>query len=322
MFCLKGVLSFWTFCQVLRQAWSEDELSPPRDVRVDSAAVRWSPATDSPGIKYTVQSRISDGDKWHNVLGCVQTELTTCNEVSGQGCVMVRVWAQEGNRTSRAVQACSHADSCSPVVQLTPGAGLLMVHMEKNRLLENYGDHFQYKANYGRAGEKLINRSYFSSSKTIKGLDVGLRYCVQVQYECYNKAFGTPSTQHCVSIPESERTWQTRTVAIGVTLTILLGVLVGGLAFFIYRHHNKIKQFLQPPLRLPDHYFEYLSGVFPQQALSLQTSACEERHDRISIVCPEEDLSDFCLGPDSDREQDYNSPNGLDSSSGLLDHYK
>ncbi|XP_052348788.1 interleukin-10 receptor subunit beta-like isoform X1 [Oncorhynchus keta] len=312
MLCLNGVLLFWSLCHVLRQAWSEDELSSPRDVRVDSA-VRWSPAADRPGIKYTVQYRTSDREKWHNISGCVQTELTTCNIQSG--CVMVRVLAQEGNRTSRFVEACRHADSCSPEVQLTSKEGLLMVHMVKNnRLLEDNGDHFQYHVQYGRDGEELKQDLYTSTSlKTIERLDVGRRYCVQVRYLCYQKPFGTPSVQHCESIQESERTQKKKIVAIGVTSTIMLGVLVVGLTLFIYRHHTKIKQFLQPPLRLPDHYCEYLSGVFPQQDLSLTTSPCEERHDLISIVCLEEDLI-----PESDREQDYDSPNGLD----FLDHYE
>ncbi|XP_055733528.1 uncharacterized protein LOC129820693 isoform X2 [Salvelinus fontinalis] len=322
MLCLKGVLLFWTLCHVLRQAWSEDELLSPRNVRVDSA-VSWSPATDSPGIKYTVQYRTSDSEKWHNISGCVQTELTTCNELFGLGCVMVQVLAQEGNRTSRSGEACSYADSCSPEVQLTSKEGLLIVNMVKNnRLLEDNGKHFQYIVQYGRDGEELNDHDSSTSHTTIKGLDVGRRYCVQVRYYCYHKPFGAPSTQHCESIQESgcvlpsctERTRKKKIVAISVTLTILLGVLVVGLTLFIYRHHKKIKQFLQPPLRLPDHYCEYLSGDFPQQALSLTTSPCEERHDLISIVCREEDLSD--LIPESDREQGYDSPNGLD----LLDH--
>ncbi|XP_014030052.1 interleukin-10 receptor subunit beta-like isoform X1 [Salmo salar] len=319
MLCLKDVLLFWTFCHVLRQAWSEDELSSPRDVRVGSA-VRWSPATDSPGIKYTVQYWNSDSKKWLNVSGCVQTELTTCNEVSGLGCVMVQVLAQEGNRTSRSVEACSHADSCSPEFQLISKEGLLMVQMVKNnRLREDNAAHFEYNIQYGRDGEEVKQDLYTSTSfKTINGLDVGQRYCVQVRYFCYSKPFGTPSTQHCESIHESERTRKMKIVAIGVTVTILLGVLVVGLTLFIYRHHKKVKQFLQPPLRLPDHYFEYLSGVFPQQALSITTSPCEERHDLISIVCREEDLSDSCLIPESEREHDYDSPNGLD----LLDHFE
>uniref|UniRef100_A0AAZ3RSM8 Interferon/interleukin receptor domain-containing protein n=1 Tax=Oncorhynchus tshawytscha TaxID=74940 RepID=A0AAZ3RSM8_ONCTS len=144
-------------------------------------------------------SRVSDLEKWHNISGCVQTELTTCNIQSG--CVMVRVLAQEGNRTSRSVEACRHADSCSPEVQLTSKEGLLMVHMVKNnRLLEDNGDHFEYHVQYGRDGEELkVSRNV----ETIERLDVGRRYCVQVRYLCYQKPFGTPSVQHCESIPES-----------------------------------------------------------------------------------------------------------------------
>uniref|UniRef100_A0AAZ3PSW4 Uncharacterized protein n=1 Tax=Oncorhynchus tshawytscha TaxID=74940 RepID=A0AAZ3PSW4_ONCTS len=118
----------------------------------------------------------------------------------------------------------------------------------------------------------------------------------------------------CVLSSCTERTQKKKIVAIGVTSTILLGVMVVGLMLFIYRHHKKIKQFLQPPLRLPDHYCEVLPvRVFPQQALSLTTSPCEDRHDIISIICLEEDLI-----PESDREQDYDLPNGLD----FLDHYE
>ncbi|CAB1346576.1 unnamed protein product [Coregonus sp. 'balchen'] len=105
-----------------------------------------------------------------------------------------------------------------------------------------------------------------------------------------------PLAPYSVSIPESERTRHTRIVAIRVTLTILLGVLVMGLAF-IYRHHEKIKQFLQHPLWLPDHYREALS-------ITRTTSPCEEHHDLISIVFCEEDQSDCYLSPESDREQD------------------
>uniref|UniRef100_A0A4W5KLY1 Interferon/interleukin receptor domain-containing protein n=1 Tax=Hucho hucho TaxID=62062 RepID=A0A4W5KLY1_9TELE len=206
---------------------------------------------------------------------------------------------QEGNCASGAIRACSHAhpaDSCSPVVQIKPQAGFLIINIGKNCLWDEHGDHCHYVVNYGREGEKL--EEYVSKSpETLRGLEIGGRYCVQVRYVCYHNPFGTSSPLQCVSIPESERTRHTRIVAISVTLTILLGFLVVGLAF-IYRHHEKIKQFLQPPLQLPDHYREYLLGDFPQQALSITrtTRACEESHDLISIVCCEEDQSD--------REQD------------------
>lgn len=50
----------------------------------------------------------------------------------------------------------------------------------------------------------LFYQEYVSKSpETLRGLEIGGRYCVQVRYVCYHNPFGTSSPLQCVSIPES-----------------------------------------------------------------------------------------------------------------------
>ncbi|KAL0985548.1 hypothetical protein UPYG_G00158470 [Umbra pygmaea] len=327
MFVLKCVFSSWILCEVLTQALSE--LCPRGDVRLD-AGVRWSPSTDRPGVKYTVQYRTCGNgpDKWQNVSECVQTELTTCNAMSGLGFVMVRVRAQDGNR-NESVQNLTPdtAMSCSPEVNLKSLPGRLSIHWTRNNELhDDFADHFQYRVSHGREGEQLkINRSS-QSSMPLEDLEVGERYCVQVQYECYGNPFGTPSPLQCASFLESEPQWRRKVVVISLVIAGLLFVMVGVVGYLLYKNHEKIKQLIQSPqLRIPEHVNKFLLKDFTQEPLPLAgtLSLCEEQHDVISIVLPEDDQSDTCASPAaSDEEQDYNLFNGVDSSSASLVCYE
>ncbi|NP_001347680.1 interferon gamma receptor 2 precursor [Esox lucius] len=322
MFCLKCVLSSWIVFQVITQAWSQ-EVPPPRDVRVDTSGVRWSPYTDRPGVKYTVQSQTDRGE-WRDIKGCVKTERTTCDNVSA--CLMVRVWAQQGNHRSESVQACTHAMSCSPEVQLTAQAGLLLVTWRKNNnLSEEYADHFQYQVEYGREGEELKGSKRSRSSVMLQNLDVGGKYCVQARYTCYQKAFGIPSPSQCAIIPESESTKRIRISLICVFISVLLGTVAVGLIFLFHKHYEKIKQLHPRPLRLPDHYREFFNGDFNQQLMfpTSTSSPTEEHHDTISIVVSEDDQIDSSPNSSaSDGEQGYNTPNEVESSAASLGHYE
>ncbi|KAJ8004591.1 hypothetical protein DPEC_G00137870 [Dallia pectoralis] len=299
MYHLKCVLSSWVSIQVIiTQVWSQG-VSPPLDVRVDSV-VHWSRATDRPDLTYTVQSKTNDG-KWQDIDGCVQTKNTTCKKDIRGGCVMVRVWAQQGNKTSEAIEACRHATSCSPVVQLTAQSGLLLVNWRKDESLSaEYGSILQYHVNYSREGEELQYDSISEHPVTLQGLEVGGRYCVQVQYQCYHKPFGTHSRLQCVSIPESERAKHIRTTLISVLIPVFLGAVAIFLIFLFYKHLEKLKQLRPRALQLPEHYEEFFFQDFSQQ-LFFTNSYSDEHYDTVSSVLDEDDQVDS--GPYGTRPQ-------------------
>lgn len=261
---------------------SADEIPPPQDVRVDSV-LRWRPDTKHQHhVKYTVQYNIFDHQEWLEVPGCVQTELTTCNitSISMDGCVMLRVHALEGGRMSVAVQAYGYDNTCSPVFTLIPRPGSLTVNMLNNSLSYAHGDHAEYLINYSRVGHPSKKR-YSLSSVPLVDLVVGERYCVEVQYILYNTPYGPPSRTQCEVIPVSDKDRENKTLAITLPIVLALGVLVVGSAFVITRNYERIKQFLQPPMRIPPHFFEFVEIRCPILPLTIIP---EEDYDKISIM--------------------------------------
>lgn len=270
---------------------SADEIPPPQDVRVDSV-LRWRPATEHPHhVKYTVQYLIFNHLEWQKVPGCVQTELTTCDiaSISMHGCVMLRVHALEGGRTSVAVQAYGYGDdnTCSPVFTLIPRPGSLTVQMLNNSLSYAYGDHAEYLINYSRDGHpSQVKKSL--SSVTLVDLVVGERYCVEVQYILYLKPYGPPSRTHCEVIPVSDKDRENKTLVITLPILLALGVLVVGSAFVITRNYEKMKQFLQPPMKLPPHVLKFFESPCSIPPLTIIP---EEDLDKISVVLLRDDES-------------------------------
>lgn len=270
-------------------------LPSPQDVYVDSL-LQWKPGAADVHVRFTVQYQIFDDSPWKDVPGCSQTKLTSCDITSSKvddKCVMLRVRAEGEGRVSRPVNACSikHDDSCSPAVKLTSYPGFLLVHIQNNSLYEQFAGHASAKVSYAREGAQL--KEYKKTINTgvpvpINDLQQGVRYCVQVQHELYQKSYGLPSCTLCEEIPISVAKINDKTiVAISVGMLIFLGLILVTAYLYFYKC-GKIKHLIETPMRVPHHYSEFFSQEFSEQPQGLTTHENMESYDHVSIISTDE----------------------------------
>lgn len=274
------------------QVLSEEAPAQPEDIHVDNWLLTWTPASEEKDITYTVQYSSFDSTVWTDVPACVHISFNSCNvsstKASGEhGCVMLRVKAKRRRGlTSTPVQACSrHGGSCTPDFSLTAGPGSLTVHVSRNHSLAlDHEDHAKHRVYYGKEGEPLQKYEDAVGSVTIPELQEGQRYCIKVQNIYFDTAVGLPTCTRCEVIPESRKDSKLTEVLVAVVLLIVL--LIPVIAYFLIFQRGRIKQWLQPPCKIPDDFFLEPS---PEHHLPIFTSSPSEEHwDVISCISPEE----------------------------------
>lgn len=139
-------------------------------------------------------------------------------------------------------QRATPGDMCSPIVNLSVEPGTLFVHLNRNnQLVANNADNAGFRVYHGPEGAPLrvrtplphpapltiqtfwnniqtdvwrhlqANYKDTSSSLTLRGLVSGQRYCVQVGFTLYGKAYGPPSCIRCLLVPHAgEPVFRTR----------------------------------------------------------------------------------------------------------------
>ncbi|XP_019955328.1 interferon gamma receptor 2 isoform X1 [Paralichthys olivaceus] len=268
---------------------SEATLAPPQNIHVDKWLLTWTPATEERDVIYTVQYHRLGTKVWKDVPVCKQTSFNSCNvtlirDESEFGCVMLRVRAERHGLTSKSVNACSrNGDSCSPEVSLTARPGSLTVNLSRNNsiALEN-GDNVEHKVYYGKDGEPLQKYKKGISSVTIKKLEEGQRYCVKVQYVQLDEPVGPESCIQCEVIPVSRQQLTQTNVIVAVVVVVFVSFLITGMAYVLLFRHQRIKQWLQPPCEIPEHFLlEAPPGHHP---CSYASSVSDEHCDIISFI--------------------------------------
>ncbi|XP_034741092.1 interferon gamma receptor 2 isoform X2 [Etheostoma cragini] len=279
------------FMLVFVQALSASPPAPPQNIHVSNWLLTWTPSTEEGDPTYTVQYSSFSSGVWTNVPSCVHMSSNSCNVTSTKaegehGCVMLRVQAERGGRTSTSVKACSrHGDSCTPDFSLTPRSGSLTVNLSSNHSLAlEYAAHAKHRVYYGKEGEPLLKYKDAVASVTISELQEGQRYCVQVQYLYFRNPVGLATCTQCELIPESKKEGQT--VIIAVVLIVVLVCLIPGVAYFLIFKTERIKQCLQPSYNLPENF---LPEPFSEHHLSIYSSSpTEECWDVISSISCQE----------------------------------
>lgn len=274
------------WCHIVKAVISEVSLIPPRDIHVDNWMLTWTPTTEDEDTTYDVEYRSFDSDQWKVVPACAQTPSNSCNigpiaTEADYGCTALRVRAERDGRTSRQVAACSrHADSCSPGVNLTTRPGFLTVHLSRdNSLSLENGDHVKQRVYFGREGEPLEPFRNVGSSMSIHDLQEGQRYCISVEYIFFSKPVGLPSCTQCEIIPESSTVMSQVGIIIAVTIAL---VLVFFVAYVFIFQLGRIKKWLQPPCRIPDHFLPLDSS--PESPIHNFLNISEEHFDTFSIM--------------------------------------
>ncbi|XP_017297554.1 interferon gamma receptor 2 isoform X2 [Kryptolebias marmoratus] len=229
--------------------------APPTRVLVNGSQLTWSPGSEDADVTYSVDYRRFGSNSWNAVPECRSTPLPSCSPVSFRlryDCHELRVRAERAGLKSEPVQACSsHGDLCSPQVHLKAGPGSLTVGLSNNHsLFQEYAAHAKHRVYYGEEGEQLERHEDSESSAFFKGLDVGRRFCVQVQFLKYEKPFGRASCVQCDIIPPSGES--TQKVLIVAVVVIVLVVLIVGIFYIFICKYKKIKQLLRPPCSIPE----------------------------------------------------------------------
>ncbi|NP_001347725.1 interferon gamma receptor 2 precursor [Acanthochromis polyacanthus] len=279
------LLCLQNFVQVL----SEATLLPPKNIRVDKWQLRWSPATKERDIMYTVQYRSFNTDEWKVVPACVQIVSNSCNVASTKakgehGCVMLRVLAEKNGLTSIPVKACSrHGDSCDPDFNLIARPGSLTVRLASDHsLTPDFAEFAKHRIYFGKQGEQLKKYTDVASSETIRELEEGQRYCVQVQYIATNNPVGLASCIQCELIPQSGDSTQTL-IIVSVLVVFVLVAVIPGVTYILIFQRKKIKRYLQPyNINIMPELFE------PIHISILPSSQSDEHFDVLSSITPEE----------------------------------
>ncbi|KAG9331083.1 hypothetical protein JZ751_020281 [Albula glossodonta] len=225
--------------------------------------LRWTPVTGRESVKYKVQFEALNSDEWMDILGCSPTNKTHCNLTADNIEAMnvtLRVLVLDGNQTmlwgkSHPFHAITQSLLGPPTVTLHP------------------------KPENGQLSVRIDS-----------SLQVGSNYCVQVSYAYKNQPRGNSiaSTPNCTVIRESEAQRSVRVMWMTILGLVLLLVVL--LLFYTgSRHYSKIKLALQPPLKLPLHLEQFLSGEERIPQFPGIISDPEEKCLEISEVIMEEE---------------------------------
>ncbi|KAK2906413.1 interferon gamma receptor 2 [Channa argus] len=266
-------------CIQLVQVLSEALLAPPQNVHVQGDLVTWTPAIKDSDVIYTVQYKRFD-QAWKDLPSCIGTILNYCNvsfTKPKNSCIRLRVQAKKHKLNSKPVEACSrNGDTCTPEVSLTVRPGSLTVNLSRNHSLAlEHGGHAQHRVYYAKEGELLTKYENIASSVSFSDLEPGQRYCVKIEYILYHIAVGPESCVECVVILESgQRPKLTEAIAVVVAIIVLIS-LITVMAYITIFHKRRVKQWLQPPCEIPNHFMIW-SG--PGQYLPSSSSTAEFCH--------------------------------------------
>ncbi|XP_035265981.1 cytokine receptor family member b2 isoform X2 [Anguilla anguilla] len=289
-------------CAIISESGTLTLLSPPVNVTVESVNLQselsWSSVTNTENVWYRVEFR-DDHDDWH-VLECSPTTSRRCNltfDVFTNA--MLRVRAQDGNQISpwsqsRPFKAIDQSLFGPPNVTLwpRPEKGRLDVRIRDPFDRKDFSNGLKYRLYYKKPTDSnwtIHSDTLFSAS--IENLEAGLNYCVQARYVWRGKLRpnSIPSTPKCAIISESENSRTIRTVWVTALIILLTFGLSLMCIFMVNRNYDKFKQALQPPMRMPEHLYKFLSGEeqFLQPPVSSSSSSSsleEEPLDKISLV--------------------------------------
>lgn len=193
----------------------------------------------------------------------------------------LEVRAERQGLSSEPTEACSlNSDFCTPEVSLSARPGSLTVRLSRNHnLAEQHEDNLNHRIYYSKEGETLQLQEVSHSTHTLRNLQEGQRYCIQVEFMLYDKPVGLPTCPQCELIPHTEAEVNPGAIVGGV---LILTVLIVASAYVLICHIGKIKRWLRPPYEIPNDFFLH-------RPLTVHTSSPTDEHfDVISCFTPEE----------------------------------
>ncbi|XP_074389625.1 interferon gamma receptor 2 isoform X2 [Zonotrichia albicollis] len=251
-------------------------LPAPQNVEVYSynfqSLLRWSPVPVENGtVLYTAEYQTGSCRNWSD-LGCAQSPQPQCRfppELQRRRwTILLRVRAELGTLASPWAHCpafvAERDTTLGPPrvnnVSASPGSLLLSVSPP---FAPEAGDILQYLVSYWENSTSATAKK-LSESKTlfqIGNLKESTLYCfrVQVQLRIYSGQLleGLPSAPQCHRTALSEATRAGYIVPLFV-LALVVANLAAAALLFLWKHHQKIKYWAQPPLEIPSHFKEFL----------------------------------------------------------------
>lgn len=271
--------------QTVLSAPSEEPPAPPQHVHVNNSLLTWTPPPEETGLTYTVQSSFFSMP-WRDVITCVHTSSTSCNvpvkaAKSEDDCARLEVQAERQGLTSESAVACSLLnDFCTPEVSLSVRSDSLTIHLSRNHdLAVEHAAHLKHRVYYSKEGETLQFYEDSASTLTLRKLQEGQRYCIQVEFILHDKLVGPPTCPQCELIPHTGAEGNPGVI---VGMVLVLTVLIIASAYVFICQAGRIKRWLRPPYAIPEDFLL-------QRPLTIPTSSpTDERYDVISHVTLEE----------------------------------
>uniref|UniRef100_A0A8C5J030 Fibronectin type-III domain-containing protein n=1 Tax=Junco hyemalis TaxID=40217 RepID=A0A8C5J030_JUNHY len=250
-------------------------LPAPQNVEVYSynfqSLLRWSPVPVENGtVLYTAEYQTGSCGNWSD-LGCAQSPQPQCRfppELQRRRwTILLRVRAELGTLASPWAHCpafvAERDTTLGPPrvnnVSASPGSLLLSVSPP---FAPEAGDILQYLVSYWENSTSATAKQKLSESNTlfqIGNLKESTLYCfrVQVQLRIYSGELleGLPSAPECHRTALSEATRAGYIIPLFV-LALVVANLVAAALLFLWKHHQKIKYWAQPPLEIPSHFKE------------------------------------------------------------------
>ncbi|XP_014111087.1 PREDICTED: interferon gamma receptor 2, partial [Pseudopodoces humilis] len=256
-------------------AETSPQLPAPENVEIYSynfqSVLRWSPVVVENGsVLYTAHYKTGFFEEWSG-MGCAGSPQPQCRfppELRRRWTVVLRVRAELGALASPWVLTPPFVAEMNTTlgppkvnsVSSSPDSLLLSISPP---FTPEPGDLVQYHVSYWENTTSAIKQK-LSESKTlfqIGNLKESTLYCfsVQVQLKIYSGHF----LQGQQSAPECHRTALSEaTQAVHIILLFVLALLfvppVTYALLLLWKYHQKIKYWVQPPLQIPSHFREFL----------------------------------------------------------------
>ncbi|XP_051981264.1 uncharacterized protein LOC127642854 [Xyrauchen texanus] len=274
------------------------DLKPP-DIRLVGSELQWTSANDD-SVLYSVQYKRGSqvfgnpADDWHNVTSHIGTKLKTLYITAELYGAVFRVRAEKENRTSEwqnsKPDTCVNIQYCVPLINLTvkPGvAHLQMEHIDQSWVKE-HGPVIAFNISYWKVANGGPSEVEFfvtnGKSQHFPNLDSGQKYCFQVQYLMYSKPYGNASNQRCAIIPKTAEEAKRRVFLSSILITVIVLAMCGVCIFALFKKYKQLKLVFRPPLEIPDHYREFLTGELPQQPSPSSSSQSLQPCDFVVLI--------------------------------------
>ncbi|XP_061089391.1 interferon gamma receptor 2 [Conger conger] len=238
---------------------------------------------------------------WLEIPECSSLRASRCNLTSSFSGLYasinatLRVRAYDGKQDSpwshsRPFQALFQSLLGPPNVTLSArrNEGWLEVRIRDPFDRSHLSPDLKFRLYYKKEDSDWMVYNDISSFVLIDTFEEGFKYCVKAHYLWRGKLRpnSIPSTPKCAMILESE---SARSIRIMWVTGLMVCVTLAFVLFGIYmgpKFYDKLKQALRPPLQLPEHLHEFLSGEeqFVQFPASSSSSSEDEPFDKVSLV--------------------------------------